>query len=169
MSVKKLIYFILLNLVIFSGCIKHNQPVVAGSHNDEGEIIVLLNRMIDAFTTRIITEHEDIWWKSDSLKVFGAFKGAEFHNWTEFRNHLLSTVSSMNSVSFTVECIEVQVLSPGQAAHFMMIVNQRFFRAGKEINLNHLRYSGAVKKINGQWRITAFHGSLPSEPFLKKD
>ncbi|NUM72057.1 MAG: nuclear transport factor 2 family protein [Ignavibacteriaceae bacterium] len=166
---KNLFYLIILSLVLFSGCIKHNQPAGIDRHNDEAEIIVLLNRMIDAFTTRIITEHEDIWWKSDSLKVFGAVKGAEFHNWTEFRNHLLSTVSSMSSVSFTVECIEVQVLTPGQSAHFMMIVNQRFFTVGKEVNLNHLRYSGALKKINGKWKITAFHGSLPSEPFIKKD
>jgi hypothetical protein len=120
-----------------------------------------VNLLIEAFEKTDIEIHKRIWFRDQSLKVYGLYTGNNISGWESLKQHFERTAEKINDIKLEVLYSQLNFNSELNTAWFSLLANENYLINGKQRTINGIRYTGVMERIEGEWRIVQFHGSVP--------
>ena len=133
--------------------------------SDEREIIenaeATVELLFSAFENFDLKLHEKIWLNDPSLKVHGIYAGNNISGWESLKQHLVRTSGKIENSKFEILDQHLKVNSSLNTAWFSILANQNYVIGGKPRTISGIRFTGVLKRMDNEWRIVQFHGSVP--------
>jgi ketosteroid isomerase-like protein len=133
---------------------------------EKAAVKAALNDFFEGAKTKDIERVEKAWADDPSTVIFGPSEESSMVGWEQYKAHLLEY---FNDESFkfnyiTVREQNIKISESGTAAWFSEYVDEEIAFKGETKTLNDERWTGALEKRNGLWKIVQLHVSfaLPS-------
>lgn len=128
---------------------------------EKAKILEVLEKYIVANETQNIKLMEDIWATDEDIEAFGTAAGERLRGWEEIRRVF---VRQFNTFTDTYISARDQIINVDEAANvawFSQMMNYNFLLEGEQRKYEGVRYTGVMKKKNGQWKLVQIHLSMP--------
>ena len=164
---KKISGFFLLLLLISSGC----NEVENLKSNKKKNIIKMVDQEVKDFITDqydfLSVGSIDIAEKifSKDATIFGTDEEEYLIGWEEIKPAILGKIEAIENPKFVTRNLRVVVGDNGQMASYSQILNFSYrtptteSSSGVKYEIDDIRNSGVIKKIDGNWKIVQIHWS----------
>lgn len=153
-------YLTLLTLVI-CGTWLMAQVATMKKPDEKEKILEVLEKYIVANETQNIKLMEEVWAVNEDIEAFGTAAGERLRGWDAIRKVFIHQFNTFTDTYISARDQIVNVDESGKIAWFSQIINYNYLLEGVQKKNEGIRYTGVLKKIDGNWKLVQIHLSLP--------
>jgi ketosteroid isomerase-like protein len=159
---KKLIVILTLIVVVSSCCNNKTEKKETINIDQERESVALvLEKYVIANERQDIDLVKEVWANSPHIVVFGTTGDDKYVGWSEIHDVMQRQFNSFKETYISVRDQVIEVSETGKTAWFSEVMNYNYIYQGEPIQYEGLRFTGVLKKIDGDWLIVQSHMSVP--------
>ena len=152
MKMKNILYFLSISLLLLS-C--NDTSVDIEKANEEAKAFIA--GQFDFFTNSSL-EQAKATFSSDALLI-GTDEGEYLSGWSEIEPSIIGQLAIKNP-KFITRDFKMVMSSGGDMASYTQRLDFTFSVEGEAGEINNVRNSGVVKKIDGEWKVVQIHWSI---------
>lgn len=130
---------------------------------ERAEVTQVLSRYFRAYEERSEDLVSETVYNGAETVAFGTDKSEYWVGYNNIYDTFLKQIERIKETSWDRKNIHLDLSNDGSIAWFAETLHGSFLSAGR-IDI-HLRMTGVLEKIDGQWKIVQFHRSVPVEDF----
>lgn len=137
------------------------------------EEIAAIENVLDQYV--IANENQDfsiierIWAEEDDIAMIGTDSDELLVGWHEIRAAIQHQFEAFENTYVSVNNQKIHLSETGQIAWFYETLNYNFIYNGEAMSFEGIRFTGVLKKNNGNWEIVQGHLSIPAEVDLEEE
>lgn len=137
------------------------QPDQKTLKEEKAKVLQVLENYIVANETQNIKLIEEIWAIDENIEAFGTAAGERLQGWEAIRAVFVRQFNTFTDTYISARNQVVNIDDSGKIAWFSQMLNYNYLLDGVQKKHEGIRYTGVLKKINGQWKLVQIHLSLP--------
>ena len=152
-------------LIIIVGVYSCNNKCDYNPETDIANIETVLEKYVIANETQDIELIQKIWAPYDDIIVFGTTSDEKLEGWLQIQEAMKNQFGSLKDTYISVRDQNIQINETGNTAWFAEVINYNFLYKGEARSYEGVRFTGVMRKVNGNWLIVQSHMSVPDLPF----
>jgi ketosteroid isomerase-like protein len=128
---------------------------------EKSKILDVLDKYITANETQNIRLMEEVWAIDEDIEAFGTAAGERLRGWSDIRRVFIHQFNTFTDTYISARDQIVNIDETGSVAWFSQMINYNYLLEGVHRKHEGVRYTGVMKKKNGQWKLVQIHLSLP--------
>lgn len=147
---KRIIYFTLVSTLLYS-CNVEN------SNQDFEEVSNFIAGQFDFFTNSSLEQAKNTF--SADAVLIGTDEAEYLSGWTEIEPSIIGQLA-IEDPKFLTRDLNIVMSDAGDMASYTQLLDFTFSVGGDSGEINNVRNSGVIKKINGEWKVVQIHWSI---------
>ncbi len=161
---KKLIaIFIVLTIITFTSCKNTCEKSSTNYNQEKNQIKEILQKVADATAKEDIEGVKKYTLNDENYTWFGTSKLEQSKGWESYEEALTRQFEMFDGVSIAINNQIIDISDDGNTAWFSEFLSYSFSYYDKKYVYNDIRYTGVLKKIEGNWKIVQTHMSITDE------
>lgn len=111
---------------------------------------------------------QKIWAPDADIILFGTDSDERLMGWVNIKNAVKEQYQTIEETYISVSDQFIKLSDDGSTAWFAEIINYNFVYQGEAKSYEGLRFTGVLKKMEGEWKFVQAHLSLPAHDIIEK-
>lgn len=151
-NMKKIISFTIIATLIYSCNIEEPNP-----EKSFDEVSNFISNQFDFFTNSSLEQAKNTF--SNDAVLIGTDEAEYLSGWSEIEPSIVGQLAIKNP-KFETRDLNIIMSSSGDMASYTQLLDFTFTVGEDSGEINNVRNSGVVKKINGEWKVVQIHWSI---------
>ena len=111
---------------------------------------------------------ERIWAEEEGIAMIGTDSDELLTGWEQIKSAIQHQFLEFEDTYISVNDQKIRISESGEIAWFYETLNYNFIHNGKAMSFEGIRFTGVLKKTDGNWELVQGHLSIPAEVDMKK-
>ncbi len=164
---KKLVPLLLIALLLIVACDRQKQEAI----NLEAEKIKIENALEQyalANENKDFSIIEKIWAEEDDILMIGTDSDEKLIGWDQIKNAIQKQFESIDSTYISINEQLIKINESANTAWFSEILSYNYMYKGQAMSFEGIRFTGVLRKTDGNWELVQGHLSIPAEVDLEE-
>ena len=149
---KRIIYFTLITSLLYSCNVQNPNP-----EKTLDEVSNFISSQFDFFANSSLEQAKNTF--SDDAILIGTDEAEYLSGWSEIEPSIVGQLAIKNP-KFETRDLNIIMSDGGDMASYTQLLDFTFTVGEDSGEINNVRNSGVVKKINGDWKVVQIHWSI---------
>jgi ketosteroid isomerase-like protein len=160
----KLFIFILFGIFALNACDNNYQSKDVDINLEKEKVALVLEKYVIANEKQDIELVHEVWAEEPDIVVLGTNSDEKIIGWEQIKSTLQRQFDSFDDTYISVRDQVININETGNTAWFSEIMNYNYIYQGEAKQFEGIRFTGVLKKIDGEWFIVQSHISIPASP-----
>ncbi len=158
---KKLIFILIASLIAGSCCNNSETKSQSDPAKEKEKVALVLEKYVLANERQDVDLLKEVWSNDPDIVVIGTNSDEILEGWDQIKAVLEKQFKTFSDTYISVRDQIIHVDDTGNTAWFSEILNYNYIYKGKALQYEGLRFTGVLRKIDGDWLIVQSHISSP--------
>lgn len=160
----KLFIFIFFGIFALNACDNNYQSKDVDLNLEKEKVALVLEKYVIANEKQDIELVHEVWAEEPDIVVLGTNSDEKIIGWEQIKSTLQRQFDSFDDTYISVRDQVININETGNTAWFSEIMNYNYIYQGEAKQFEGIRFTGVLKKIDGEWFIVQSHISIPASP-----